>query len=438
MIDELTRNINTEIEMLREISSYSRRLESASEEERNLLEGAIKYLREGIKTVNNSIPLLARDITLAKKLPFREGATKVKKEKKLERVKIRGVSRHFDVVIGVKDKDKFLKELSISEKYIRKLKKGKAADEETYDEFKASRGYLKAANKMFLKTAGIWIRRGRFKLLSTEVRKANLAILFEGYIAMMFFTVMLSVILGFVLMITFFFVNVSFSWPFFSIVDGDYLARFVKVIWIPFVVPAIVFLSIYYYPSTEKKSIERRIDQELPFAVIHMSAVSGSGIEPSSIFKIIGLNKEYPYLRKEIRKILNQINLYGYDLVTALNNAAKSSPSEKLAELFSGISSTITSGASLSEFFEKRSESLLLSYRLERENYTKLVETFMDIYISLVIAAPMIFLLLLIMMTLSGISVGLTGPQLSVLSVAVIALLNVFFLVFLQLRQPTY
>jgi len=29
-----------------------------------------------------------------------------------------------------------------------------------------------------------------------------------------------------------------------------------------------------------------------------MRAISGSGIAPAEIFKIIGLSKEYPYLRK--------------------------------------------------------------------------------------------------------------------------------------------
>jgi flagellar protein FlaJ len=182
----------------------------------------------------------------------------------------------------------------------------------------------------------------------------------------------------------------------------------------------------------------KKIDQEIPFAVIHMSAISGSGIEPSEIFKIIGLSKEYPNLRKEIRKVMNQINLYGYDLVTALNNAARSSPSEKVSELFTGLATSISSGANLSEFFEKRSESLLLSYRLEREKYTKTAETFMDIYISVVIAAPMILMLLLVMIGVSGIEVGFSTTGMTFLIILVLSFVNVLFIGFLHLKQPTY
>jgi len=433
VIEELERNIDAEIAMLREISSYMKKLARAAEQDKKLLEGAVKSLKASMRVINKSIPIMLRDISLTNKLPHRG----MKKSVKFENVKFKGVGSEVEVVLNQEDKEKFLKELSISESFVKKLKK-ESADKEEFTEFKASRGYLKLANKYFMDRADKWIKKGYFKSLSLGLRKANVDVLFKSYVAMIFMTVVFSVVFAILLTVFLLFVDASFVWPFFSLYDGSYLARIGRIFWIPLVIPVLTFFALYYYPSTEKKSLGKKINQELPFAVIHMSAISGSGIEPSEIFKIIGLSKEYPYLRKEIRKVLNQINLYGYDLVTALNNASKISPSEKLAELFSGLSTTITSGSSLKDFFEKRSGSLLLSYRLEREKYTKLVETFLDIYISIVVAAPMIFLLLLILMTVSGIGVGFTSVQLSVISVFSIALLNVAFLVFLQIKQPSY
>ena len=204
------------------------------------------------------------------------------------------------------------------------------------------------------------------------------------------------------------------------------------------IVPVFVGVGLYAYPSLEKSSLGKKIDQELPFAVIHMGAIAGSGISPNELFKIIGMSKDYPNLRKELRKVLNLINLYGYDLVTALSNASKTSPSTKLAELFSGLATTIHSGGELKEYFEKRGETLLLGYRLEREKYSKVAETFMDIYISVIIAAPMILMLLLIMISVSGISVGFSQFQLTLFIILILALLNILFLGFLHIRQPTY
>ena len=72
-----------------------------------------------------------------------------------------------------------------------------------------------------------------------------------------------------------------------------------------------------------------------------MAAISGSMIEPSKIFSIIISTEEYPYLTREFTKLINEINVYGYDLVSALRNNATNSPSKKLAELFNGIAMQI-------------------------------------------------------------------------------------------------
>ncbi|MFH1802629.1 MAG: type II secretion system F family protein [archaeon] len=431
MIDELKKNIDTEVDILREIASYIGRYESAQDDERKLLEGAINSLVEGMRIINDNIPELLRDITVAQKLSN-------KKDKKLELIKYKGVDSGVEVVLHSKDKSRFIRELNISDRFIKKLKVKDREEKDKYSEFKASRGYLKLANKLFLSSARKAVRSGAFKDLGISLRKANMDMLFESYVAMTYLTVLLSFVLAFFVGLFFVFFSTALVWPFFELRAEGQIAMLGKLFWIPLAVPLLTFLALYFYPSTEKQSIGGRIDQELPFAVIHMSAITGSGIAPSEIFRIIGLSKEYPFLRKEVRKVLNQINLYGYDLTTALGNAAKTAPSDKLAELFSGLATSITSGANLSEFFEKRAETLLLSYRLEREKYTKLVEIFLDIYISIVIAAPMVFLLLIIMMAISGTSVGFGPTQISILAVSIISVLNVVFLVFLQMRQPAY
>jgi len=436
MIEELEKNIETEIAMLREIANYSRRVEHAPDFERRLLNGAIEALKSSIKIINNSIPNLIIEIEKATLLP--SDSQKRQRKQELEKIKFKHQKGTIDVVLNVEDREKFLRELSISDRLLRQLKKRENQKGEKYEEFKKARGYLKIANKFFLRKALKAIKKGRFKELSIDIRKANIEILYESYVAMIYFSVFLALVFSIFLTGFLLFFKIELAPPFLSFYDGGYLLRFAKLSWILLALPLSVLGLVYIYPSTEKKYLARGIDQELPFVVIHMSAISGSGIEPSAIFRIIGLSKEYPYLRREIRKILNQINLYGYDLITALNNASKTAPSEKLVELFSGLSTTISSGANLSDFFEKRSENLLLTYRLEREKYTKVVETFLDIYISIVIAAPMIFLLLLVMISISGIQVGLSTSQLGIVSVLSISVLNLFFIMFLQLRQPGY
>jgi len=166
---------------------------------------------------------------------------------------------------------------------------------------------------------------------------------------------------------------------------------------------------MFIYPSSEASSIQRNIDNELPFAVMHMAAVAGSGIEPTQIFKIIALSKEYKYFGKEIRKIINQINLYGYDLTTSLQSVAKITSSKKLSELLNGMATTIATGGDLRSYLDKRASDAMVDYKLARRKYVALAGTYADIYAGLLIAAPLIFMLMLVVInTIGGTIAGLS------------------------------
>jgi len=424
MIDELKKNIETELAILKEISEYQLRLSTAEIGEDKIINDTINSLTSSIKIINNSIPQILNNISVAKPLPIAAAATAAvdKNKKPLEKINFQRTGGEVEVVLSAKKKEEFLKEISISEDLIKRLRKKGGKVKEERKEFKSARGYLKLSNRFFQNLAINWIGKGYFRSLALNLKKSNIDILFQTYIAMILFTTFISIIAGLLLTTGLFFLGIN---------PGVLIA-------IPILIPIITFLVVYQYPSSEKNSIGKKIEQELPFAVIHMSAISGSGIEPTQIFRIIGLGREYPNLAKEIRKVLNQINLYGYDLVTALNNISKGTSSEKLAELFSGLSTTITSGGKLSEFFSKRAETLLTDYRLEREKFTKIAETFMDIYISVVIAAPMILMLLVVIISISGIKVAFTSGQLTTVIIFVIVLINILFLGVLHLKQPKY
>ncbi len=433
MIEEIRKNIESALKILDEINSYQLRAESVLPSEQRAVNGSIKSLQNSVKLINNSIPFLINGISITKAL------SPQKKELQLAQVAYEMPEGNIEVTLSLKDKDKFLEELSINEGLISKLKKTeKESEQDRLQEFKAAQGYLKVANRFFLGSASEMIRKGKFQPLVRELRKANLNILPETYLAMIIFSVAVSFVASFLLAVFFVFFELGFFWPFIQSFEGSLLMRVAYLAWIPLVVPLMVFFMLYFYPSAEKNSLAKHIEQELPFAVIHMSSISGSGIEPSKIFQIICMSREYPYLRREIRKVLNQINIYGYDIVTSLTNVAKSTPSDRLSEVLNGLATTIHSGGEMSEFFEQRAETLLTTYRLDREKFTKVAETFMDIYISVVIATPMILILLLIMISVSGIQIGFSPMQMSMIIIFVVALINIIFLGLLHVKQPNY
>ena len=428
--------ISKEGKTVRELNSLFNYLKNADAEERNMIFSQIKALRESLKKTNEGVSKTLEEISLTKLLHAK------KQDKGSD---IPGKQKELIEPEPTKDgqKKSFMKKgkipggivlSSLEKETLKRLKKKEKKIIEK--KVKKPSKYVEKANKIFSDFSISLLKKEMFKKLGEDLIKTNLQFTPISYVSAILFTTLISAIAGVFIFVFFLFFNLGEEPPFISLVVESMGIRFLKVFWILFVIPIGTFLIMYFYPSLEKKSTEYQINQELPFAVIHMSAISSSMLEPSKIFNIIIATKEYPYLEKEFIKIINEIHIYGYDLVTSLRSIALNTPSKKLADLFNSLATTITSGGDLAEFFEKRSESLLFEHRLEREKYTKTAETFMDIYISVVIAAPMILMLLLMMMKISGLGIAMSGGMITLVMVLGVIVINILFLTFLHLKQP--
>lgn len=330
-----------------------------------------------------------------------------------------------DIMIKKKKRNQIKGEIKLSpiEKIsLKRLKKIEKKKEKKI--FKKPKKFIKFSNKIFYNLSRDLIKKGYFQTIEREIIKANIQLSLASYVSLLFFSTLVACVISFLLLI---FVSI--------IAKGSFLINFVKYIWFLIVIPLATFLFVFFYPNLERKSIEQKIDSELPFAVINMSAISSSMVNPSQLFKIISSTGEYPALEKEFTKIENEIKIYGYDLITALNNVSFNSPSKKLSELLSGLSTTLTTGGSLQEFFKENARDFLFEYRLKKEKEAKFAETFMDLYISVVIAAPMIFMLLLIIMKMGGLPIPLSSVDLMILIMVAVSVMNIFFLLFLHLKQ---
>lgn len=460
-IDSLKNNLKHIKNIVRELYIFSNQLSMIEEveassnviintREKSLLKEAIASLNNQMIILNNSIPALVENIGFYKKLENNEpksiapAGKEIKKDIKLIEVKYNPLDSKEKVSLTINDNDKkeFLENLSKSNLSINQLKAKFSVERPMVATFGKPNFYAKISNNLFRNISSNLVNKGYFSDLNKDLRRMNSPFVLGTYLSMIFFTVMISFIMGFILFIILLFVNIGITYPFFTppSTGETILIRFVKYFWIIFAVPLISFIGMYFYPYTEAKNLSAKIDQELPFITVHMSAIASSGVDPMSIFQVLLNSNEYPYTMMELRKLMNLINFNGKDLVTALKETSKSSPSNKLRELLDGFATTITAGGSLRQFLGKHSETLLFDYKLERERYTKTSETFMDIYISIVIAAPMILLMLFVIMGSTGsltTFIGLSVNAVSILMILTIVFLNIAFLVFLKIKQPS-
>lgn len=425
IFSDLKKTLSNEKKIAEEMASLLHQTSHAKGEENTTILSQITSLKQKLSEESKKVPEILEKFNLTRKL--REEDKKHLEPKKPKK-------GFFEKMREEVQFAKIFKISRMERNVVKRLEKKKA--EAIKEKGKKPSAYAMLSSKLFSEFARPLVSGKNFEKMIKDLLKTNLGIVPSAYISIIFLSVLISIGISVLLFLFLLFFNISTTAPFITPV-ADIIQRFLVIFWILFAIPIITFIFLYVYPSLEKKSLETGIDQELPFATINMSAIAGSRIEPTNIFHIIVSTGEYPHLKGQFTKVMNEITIYGHDLVTALRNSADSCPSKKLADLYNSLATNITSGGNLGEFFEKRSESLLLDYRLERERYTRASETFIDVYISIVIAAPMILMLLLMMIQVSGLGLALTPTMLSLIMILGVAGVNFVFLMFLRLKQPS-
>lgn len=331
-------------------------------------------------------------------------------------------------------KERYIKELNIDFYELEDFLKGQKSRKSTKGEIKKEDYTLYTpkdeavlANKYAKKYADQLIREhpSWFEMLFTQYKKVNMQYLSRSYVSMIIFYSVCSIPAAFIFMLfmKFFFSSLfSVSWAI--------------VILLTFLLPVIVLIGAYFYPGSLIEDRAKNIRNELPFALIHMSAVAGSGAHPISIFELLVESDDYPELKKEIRKVLNYVNLFGYNLSTALRNTAATTPSNELKELLNGMVSTIETGGDLKSYLKSKAETALNGYRMDRKKKVEALGTYSEIYTSILIASPLLMVVTLaIMNSITGSIGGMSISTVSYLGVCLgLPLLNIGFIVFLKMQ----
>lgn len=283
------------------------------------------------------------------------------------------------------------------------------------------------ANKYAKKYADDLIKKHPelFEPLFTQYKKVNMQYLSRSWVSMILFFSVVSFPAALILMLILKFMFGSV----FTIGWG------VVVLGV-FLLPIATLIGLYFYPGSLIGDRAKKIKNELPFALIHMSAVAGSGAHPISIFELLLESNEYPELKTEIKKIMNYVNLFGYNLSTALRNTAATTPSQELKELLNGMVSTIETGGDLRGYLKGKADDMLNTYRLERKKEVEALGTYSEIYTSILIAAPLLLVVTLaIMNSITGSIAGMSISTVAYLGVGLgLPLLNIGFIVFLQMQ----
>src|SRR3989344_6685078 len=302
-IDALRQNILRMKEIIREMYVFSnqsniiKNLEVTSKvvintREKKLLNDAISSLIAQLKILNKSLPDLVDSIGFYKKLKGSEASPEIHKietaevKKDLVQIKYRpSVNKEkVEITISEMDRKEFLENLSKSNLSINQLK-NKFSVERPIATFGKPNFYAKISNRFFRNISTKLLMKGYLESLNKDLRKMNSPFVVGTYASMILFTMLLATIFSVFLILFLLFYKITLDGlvP----VEESFFLRFYRIFWIILAVPIGTGLLMYIYPKSEGKNIGAKIDQELPFIAIHMSAIATSGIEPTTIFEII-------------------------------------------------------------------------------------------------------------------------------------------------------
>lgn len=267
-----------------------------------------------------------------------------------------------------------------------------------------------------------------FKPLEEIIRLANIGTVVEIYVGRMILISIIAFLASFFSIFIDSMVILKLPMPF-SLLGGFLTGLSLA---------SLVLTIFHSYPYNILSQKRNSIEANLPFALMHMSAIAVSGVPPTIMFKLIAEAKEYGGVSEEARMIIRNIEVFGMDPTAAIKQVAERTPSSSFRQFLSSFVSTIETGGDLIRFLENLANEAMAEYRIRRQRYTEILSTYADIYTAILIAAPLFFISILsILGMLGGKIMGLSITDAIRLGIyGFIPLLNIVFILFVHLTQP--
>jgi flagellar protein FlaJ len=204
---------------------------------------------------------------------------------------------------------------------------------------------------------------------------------------------------------------------------------------------AFTIIGFYAYPIYLADKLKREVEDELPFTTGYMAILTSAGVSPEKIFYSLS-NLSVPLtISQEAKNIARNVNLFGSDIISALEETSKRTPSERFREMLEGFISTIHSGSSLPAYLRDKSRQYMKLKRINLRKFSDTLSTLSEFYVALLITGPLLLVIMLAVMTmLGGGNLGILSPELllQIITYIGIPLGSLMFLIILDAVSPKW
>jgi flagellar protein FlaJ len=270
-----------------------------------------------------------------------------------------------------------------------------------------------------------------FKDLDQNLQKSGLKINFKAYVSLIvltsfFITVLVAVAVPLLL---FFVSNMALES---ALLFGFGGALFT---W------ALSIVGFYLYPVYRADKHKRELDDELPFTSGYMAILASAGVSPEKIFHSLSTLTVPLAASTEAKEVIKNINLFGLDIISALEKTSSRTPSEKFRDMLEGIISTIHTGGKLGAFLREKFRTAMKLKKLSLKKYSDNLSVLSEVYVALLLTGPLLLVIMVsVMSVLGGGGLGVLSPELllSLLTYLLIPVCAVIFLIILDSTSPKW
>jgi archaeal flagellar protein FlaJ len=268
-----------------------------------------------------------------------------------------------------------------------------------------------------------------FKDLDVNLQKSGMKISFKAYVSTVILTSLLlsaSFMIIVPLLLFFVFKMSLFS----SLLFGAGLSLLAG---------ALTVTAFYAYPTYRADTLKRDLEDEMPFTTGYMSILAGAGVPPDFIWRSLAQIDASLAISNVARTVIRDVELFGFDALSALEATSKRTPSERFKELVEGFISVVYSGGNLVKYLRNRSQQYMKLKQIELKRFSDNLGVLAEFYVTLMVAGSLIFVVMLAVMSMLGTGgFGMLDSRLMLQLLTYIGLPigSVVFLIILDMVSP--
>lgn len=244
--------------------------------------------------------------------------------------------------------------------------------------------------RLFGRTAPSFLRHVfEFK---SYLERAKIKIYPETYVSMMFFLAALTLPVSaacIVILLLYGFMPIVFLVP----------------------IPFYVMIGFLIMPISRASERASNLEREMPFAAAYISVMASGGIAPYTSFKRLSEVEMMPAMSGEAREIIKDVEIFGIDPLSAIENASKKNPLDVFKDFLAGYASTVVIGGDIGHFLERKAEDIFktraLRVKAAAERLGMLLETFIIVMVLMSLCFYILFSVESIYSTGMGLSSGI-------------------------------